>query len=47
MNRTEKQLLGLVAAVAGLVVLHRYADKEAKALGIPAVAVATVVWAFS
>jgi hypothetical protein len=47
MNRTEKQLLGLVAAVAGLVVLHRFADKEAKQLGIPVIAVSAAVWALS
>lgn len=47
MSRNEKQFAALVAAVAGIVVLHKFADKEAKALGIPAVAVSAVVWALS
>lgn len=47
MSRTEKQLVGLVAAVAGIVALHKFADKEAKALGIPAVAISAAIWALS
>lgn len=47
MSRNEKQFLALVAAVAGITVLHKFADKEAKALGIPAVAVSALIWAFS
>lgn len=47
MSRSEKQLAALVAAVAGIVVLHKFADKEAKALGIPVVAVSAAVWALS
>lgn len=47
MSRNEKQLAALVAAVAGIVVLHKFADKEAKALGIPAVAISAAIWALS
>jgi hypothetical protein len=47
MNRNEKQLFALVGAIAGIVALHKFADKEAKALGIPAVAVAATIWALS
>lgn len=47
MSRGEKQFAALAAAVAGIVLLHKFADKEAKQLGIPAVAVSAVIWAFS
>jgi hypothetical protein len=47
MPRTEKQFAGLVAAVAGIVYLQKFAGKEAKALGIPAVAVSAAVWLLS
>jgi drug/metabolite transporter (DMT)-like permease len=47
MNRNEKAIVGLVAAVAGIVVLNKYAAKEAKALGIPMVAVSAAIWALS
>jgi hypothetical protein len=47
MNRGEKQLVALVAAVAGIVALQKVAGKEAKALGVPAVAVSAAVWLLS
>lgn len=47
MSRSEKQFVALIGAVAGIVVLHKVADKEAKALGIPAIAVGAAIWALS
>lgn len=47
MSRSEKQFAALVVAVVGIVALEKFADKEAKALGIPAVAVSALVWALS
>lgn len=47
MSRNEKQVAAFVAAVAGIVALHKVADKEAKALGIPVIAVSALVWALS
>lgn len=46
MSKNEKFVV-LAAAVAGIVVLQKVAGKEAKALGIPAVAVTTAVWLLS
>jgi hypothetical protein len=47
MNPNAKKLLVLAAAVAGGVCLHKVADREAKQLGIPLVAVAVLTWALS
>lgn len=47
MSRSEKQFAALVVAVAGIAALTKFADKEAKALGIPVVAVSALAWALS
>ncbi len=47
MSRKDKQVVALVAAVVGIAALHKFADKEAKALGVPAVVVSAALWALS
>lgn len=45
MSRGEKQFAALIAAVVGIGVLQKFADKEAKKLGIPAIAISAALWA--
>lgn len=46
MSKNEK-LAVLAVAIVGAGLLHKFADKEAKALGIPLGVVSVAVWALS